>query len=72
MMTPFTPRAFSEVAMRSPITAVGIVGGAAEHDDDVAGLALLDGDVEHPVVAGLCQDGDRRACDGAPAQTGRM
>ncbi len=52
--------------------AVGVVGGAAEHDD-VAGLALLDGDMHHPVVAGLRQDGDGGSGDrSAPAQIGRI
>ena len=38
--------------------AVGVVGGAADHQD-VALLALLDRDMDHPVVARLRQNGDR-------------
>ena len=37
--------------------AVGIVGGAADHQD-VARPALLDRDMDHPVVAGMRQHGD--------------
>ncbi|MBB4421592.1 hypothetical protein GGD66_000118 [Bradyrhizobium sp. CIR48] len=37
--------------------AIGIVGGAAD-DEDVALFALLDGDMDHPIVAGLRQHGD--------------
>ena len=40
--------------------AVGVVGGAADHQH-VALLALLDGDVDHPVVARLRQHGDGAA-----------
>ncbi len=40
--------------------AVGIVGGAADHQN-VARPALLDRDMDHPVVAGLRQHGDRGA-----------
>lgn len=42
--------------------AVGVVGGAA-HDEDVALRALLDRDMNHPVVAGLRQHGDGGAGD---------
>ncbi len=37
--------------------------GGARGDDDVAVTHLLGGDVQHPVVAGLEQDGDRGAAE---------
>ena len=40
--------------------SVGIVRRAADNQD-IAFLALLDRDVDHPVVTWLCQHGDRRA-----------
>jgi hypothetical protein len=40
--------------------AVAVVGGTPDHQD-VARLALLDRDMNHPVVAGLRQHGDRGA-----------
>ena len=43
-----------------PEHAVGVVRGAGD-DQEVAGLAQLDGHVHHPVVARLRQDGDRAA-----------
>jgi hypothetical protein len=45
-----------------PEHAVGVVGGAADHQH-VAFLALLDRDMDHPVVAGLRQHGNGRAAD---------
>ena len=40
--------------------AVGVVRGAGD-DQQVSGPAELDGHMEHPVVAGLSQDGDGTA-----------
>src|SRR5215470_12592977 len=40
--------------------AVSVVGRTADHQK-VAGLALLDRDMDHPIVAGMRQHGHRRA-----------
>ena len=60
MTSPVTPRAISEVAEQIAEHAVGIVGGAADHQN-IAGLALLDRDMDHPVVAGMRQHSHRGA-----------
>ena len=49
--------------------AVGIVRRAADHQD-VAGLALLDRDMDHPIVTGLRQDGYGGAGCFRPAPNG--
>src|ERR1700722_2222074 len=40
-----------------------VAAGGRRHDEDVAVLALLDGDMDHPVIAGRDADGDRGAGD---------
>ncbi|MGY4455062.1 hypothetical protein ACVWZR_009722 [Bradyrhizobium sp. i1.3.1] len=62
MISPCTPRACSDVREQLAEHAVGVIGGAAD-DEDVALLALLNGDMDHPVVAGLCQHRDGGASD---------
>jgi hypothetical protein len=46
-----------------PVLALGGAGG----DEDVTVVELLDRDVEHPVVPGLKQDGDRRSAQASTA-----
>ena len=62
MTRPRTPRALKRCREQIAEHAV-LVAAADGGDDDVAGLRELDGDVHHPVVAGMQQHGDRAAAD---------
>ena len=62
MTRPRTPRATQ--ALGEQVAEVAVLARAGRrHDQDVAGLALLDGDVDHPVVAGRHLAGERVAGD---------
>ncbi len=62
MTRPITPRATSAVASNSPNMPSVLSARAADHQH-VAFLTLLDRDMDHPVVAGLRQHGDRGPAD---------
>ena len=55
-------------ALGEQVAEVAVLAGAGRrHDEDVAGAALLDGDVDHPVVAGRDLAGHRVAGDARAA-----
>ena len=62
MIRPCTPRDCRR--SREQLAEVTDVGrGGGRDDENVAFLTLLDGDVDHPVVAGRQADGDGSAGD---------
>ena len=72
MTRPRTPCATRLVGQQ--VAEVAVVAGAGRrHDQDVAGAGLLDGDMDHPVVAGRDLAGERVAGDpGRPVDRAQL